>query len=200
MLVHINLITAQIWPKSSKRNVCCPCKPIFPWGKFIFLLTFTEVVKLSQMYTSSSHLQRCVLVGQMRHYRLCIVCKCHANKVFRPGVNLTKANFIHVVLRQVYYQCKSAFIWIKCVYLLYIHCRSKVVTVSNVHFFLTFTMVCNYCLNGAFTAFAFQANLSQKWSLYFSKYDQIWLHVVFSSYLIQICYRWKWLRESIVLK
>lgn len=177
---------------SSKHNVCYPCKPIFPWGKCIFLLTFTEVVKLSQMYTSSSHLQRCVLVGQMRHYRLCIVCKCrHANKVFRPGVQLSKANFKHVVLRQVYYQCKSSFIWIKWLYLLYIHCGSKVV--SNVHFFLTSTMVCNYCLNRVFTAFAFQANLSQKWSSYFSKYDQIWIHAVFSSYLIQSWYRWKWL-------
>ena len=41
-------------------------------------------------------------------------------------------------------------------------------------FFLTFAKVCKYWLNAVFTRFTFQANLSQTWSLFFSKYEQIW--------------------------
>ena len=53
-MLHIHATFAQTRPKSSKRDVCYPCKPIFPWCKCIywkgkvvanlyFILPFTTV-------------------------------------------------------------------------------------------------------------------------------------------------------------
>ena len=105
-----NLSSPRRWTKSGKHDVCYHCKPIFSLVKKIFMLTFTEEAKLSQMGSSFSRLQLFVLVGHMRCLPHLLLNVSHPRNLIFAQTRPKSSK------RDVCYPCKPIFPWCKCIY------------------------------------------------------------------------------------
>lgn len=106
-----NLIFAQTRRKSSKRDVCYPCK-IFPWCKCIYW----KGKVVADLYFFLPFTTVCNVRANAGIHCLCIAYNWSHTKRYLVWVQIWASPSKHGVLRQVCHPCKSLFTWIKCVY------------------------------------------------------------------------------------